>query len=46
MRITPMAVWAHKLNRDDLLEAVRLQTMFTHSKHQAIMACYLYCFAI
>ncbi len=47
MRITPLAVWAHKLNdNNDLYNAVRYQTMFTHSNEIAIMACYLYCFAI
>ena len=46
MRITPIAVWAQKLSPEDLFEAVKYQTMFTHSNERAIMACYLYCFAI
>ena len=46
MRITPLAVWGHKLSSEDLFEAVRLQTAFTHSHPFAHVTCYLYCFAI
>jgi len=46
MRITPFAVWCQNLSPDDLYEAVKYQTMFTHSNERAIMSCYLYCFAI
>jgi len=46
MRITPLAVWAHKLPKDQLEQAVKLQTNFTHSQPLTIAACYLYCLAI
>ena len=31
MRITPLAVWGHKLNFQDLSKAVKLETYLTHS---------------
>ena len=46
MRLTPFAVWAHKLPKEDLFTAVKLQTMMTHSNEIAIEASYLYCYAI
>jgi len=46
MRVTPLAVWGHKLSKDDLYHAVRYQTMFTHANPTAINATYLYCYAI
>jgi ADP-ribosylglycohydrolase len=46
MRITPLAVWGRNLSPKELYQAVRLQTMFTHSHDQAIYASYLYCLAI
>lgn len=46
MRLTPFAVWAHKLPKDELFIAVKLQTMMTHSNDVAIEASYLYCYAI
>ncbi|TNV79665.1 hypothetical protein FGO68_gene3774 [Halteria grandinella] len=46
MRITPLAVWGYRLSNEELYEAVKLQTHFTHSHKVAIDACYLYCFAI
>jgi ADP-ribosyl-[dinitrogen reductase] hydrolase len=46
MRITPLAVWGHKLSKDDLYLAVKYQTMFTHANPTAINATYLYCYAI
>lgn len=46
MRITPLAVWGYKLKDEELYEAVKLQTLFTHSHQIAVDACYLYCFAI
>ena len=46
MRLTPFAVWAHKLPKDQLFIAVKLQTMMTHSNPIAIEASYLYCYAI
>ena len=46
MRITPLAVWGHKLTRDELYELIKLQTAITHSNQIAIDASYLYCFAI
>lgn len=46
MRITPLAVWGHKLSDEDLLQAVKLQTNLTHSHNDPNLACYLYCLAI
>jgi ADP-ribosylglycohydrolase len=46
MRVTPLAVWGHKLSRDELYEVVKLETALTHSNQIAIDASYLYCFAI
>ncbi len=46
MRLTPFAVWAHKLPKEELRIAVKLQTMMTHSNDIAIEASYLYCYAI
>ena len=46
MRLTPFAVWAHKLPKEELRIAVKLQTMMTHSNEIAIETSYLYCYAI
>ena len=47
MRITPLAVFCHKLETDeDLYAAVTLQTGLTHSNKMAIDMCYIYCYAI
>ena len=46
MRLTPFAVWGHKLPKEELFIAVKLQTMMTHSNEIAIEASYLYCYAI
>jgi ADP-ribosyl-[dinitrogen reductase] hydrolase len=46
MRLTPFAVWAHKLPKEELFLAVKLQTMMTHSNEIAIEASQLYCYAI
>jgi len=46
MRITPLAVWGHKLGKEDLYNAVLLQTALTHQNKFAVDACYLYCYAI
>ena len=46
MRLTPMAVWGHKLSEAELKEAVRLEVKFTHSSEIVIEACFLYCLAI
>jgi len=46
MRITPLSVYCSLLNKEDMYQAVRFQTMFTHSNENAIGACYLYTFAI
>jgi ADP-ribosylglycohydrolase len=46
MRLTPFAVWAHNLPKEELKIAVKLQTMMTHSNEVAIEASYLYCYAI
>lgn len=47
MRITPLAVWGHRLSsKEDLYNAVLLQTALTHQNKFAVDACYLYCFAI
>lgn len=46
MRITPLAVWGHKLPKEQLYQAVKLQTSLTHSNQIAIDASYLYCYAI
>ena len=46
MRATPLAVWGHKLTKDDLYNAVKYQTLMTHSNKVAIDATYLYCYAI
>ena len=46
MRISPLAVWGHKLSNDDLKYAVMYETNLTHSDPSAIEATYLYCFAI
>lgn len=46
MRLTPLAIWAHKLSSDELFEAVKLQTYLTHPNEIAIHASYLYCYAL
>ena len=46
MRITPLAVWGRHLDKDDLNNAVKLQTSLTHSNENVFEACYLYTFAI
>ena len=46
MRLTPFAVWAYKLPKEELFIAVKLQTMMTHSNDVAIEASFLYCYAI
>ena len=46
MRLTPFAVWAHKLPKAELFIAVKVQTMLTHLNDIAIEASYLYCYAI
>jgi len=46
MRITPLAVWGHKLSKEELYEVIKLETSMTHSNQIAIDASYLYCFAI
>ncbi len=46
MRITPFAIWAHSLPKEDLFTAVKLQTMLTHTNEIAIEASQLYCYAI
>ena len=46
MRATPLAVWGHKLNKEELYQSVKLQTMFTHSHETAVITTYLYCYAI
>jgi ADP-ribosylglycohydrolase len=46
MRLTPFAVWAHKLPKEELKIAVKLQTLMTHSNEIAIETSYLYCYAI
>ena len=46
MRLTPFAVWAYRLEKEDLFDAVKLQTMMTHSNEIAIEASQLYCYAI
>lgn len=46
MRITPLAVFCYKLSKDELYQAVKLQTAMTHSNPVAFEACYLYCVAI
>jgi ADP-ribosylglycohydrolase len=38
MRLTPFAVWAYQLEKVDLFDAVKLQTMMTHSNEIAIEA--------
>ena len=35
MRITPLAVWCHKLPDEDLIKAVRLETSLSHSNEIA-----------
>lgn len=46
MRLTSLAVWAHKLSPDELYEAVKLQTSLTHPHEVPITTSYLYCYAI
>lgn len=46
MRLTSLAVWAHKLSPDELYEAVKLQTSLTHPHELVITTSYLYCYAI
>jgi len=46
MRVTPLAVWGRLLSKDDLFNAVNLQTALTHQNKAAIDATYLYCLAI
>ena len=46
MRITPQAVWGYKLGKEDLYNAVMLQTGLTHLHKTAVDTSYLYCYAI
>eukprot|EP00831_Metopus_contortus_P063509 TRINITY_DN56024_c0_g1_i1.p2 TRINITY_DN56024_c0_g1~~TRINITY_DN56024_c0_g1_i1.p2 ORF type:complete len:113 (+),score=18.82 TRINITY_DN56024_c0_g1_i1:221-559(+) len=46
MRITPLAVWAHKLSDDELFEAVFIDTSLTHCNKVALTATAAYCLCI
>jgi ADP-ribosylglycohydrolase len=46
VRIIPVALWAYKLNNNELYEVVRLVTSFTNTNEIVIEASYLYCFSI
>lgn len=46
MRITPLAVWCHKLSDADLFAAVDFETRLTHCNPIAIEACQLYCLGV
>lgn len=46
MRITPLAIWAHKLSDDDLNTAVRAEVTLTHPNEVAQRACVCYCLCI
>ncbi len=42
----PVAIWGHKLDKENLHAAVKLVVMMTHCHEVVVEACYLYCFAI
>jgi len=46
MRITPLCVWASKLNRDDLIRAVREETRLTHPNMTAQNASIAYAYTV
>ena len=46
MRLVPLAVWSQKLNKDELFQAVQLQTWFTSSNQLAVESSYIYCYCI
>jgi hypothetical protein len=46
MYITPLAVWAHKLSKDELFYAVALLTRLFTSNDEAIEVVYLYCYCL
>lgn len=46
MRSTPLAVFGHKLNKEELMQIVSLDCNFTHCHKNVIDAVYLYCLAI
>ena len=46
MRITPMAVWAHKLPEAQLFEAVKQDVSFMHSREEMWHLCTAYCLVI
>ena len=46
MRSTPLAVYGHRLNREELMQIVTLDCNFTHCHKNVIDAVYLYCLAI
>ena len=46
MRITPLAVWTHKLSEDDLEKAVRAEVTFSHPNETAQRAAVCYCLCI
>ena len=46
MRITPLAVWAHRLNDTDLEKAVKEEVTLTHPNELAQNACVCYCLCI
>lgn len=46
MRMTPQSVWSYQLTDEELYEAVKLQTAFTHSNKNALDTSYLYCLAV
>jgi ADP-ribosyl-[dinitrogen reductase] hydrolase len=46
MRITPLAVWTHRLSDADLDKAVRIDAGLTHPHETAQQVCVCYCIAI
>jgi ADP-ribosylglycohydrolase len=46
MRITPLAIWAHKLEDHDIDKAVREEVSLTHSNEIAQQAAVCHCICI
>ena len=46
MRVSPLAVWAHKLTMEDLERAVKADVSFMHSKKEMADIVTAYCLAI
>lgn len=46
MKITPLAIWAHRLQDEDLDKAVRAEVSLTHPNERVQEACVCYCLCI